>query len=146
VLSGILRSNIRHSAGKPSYELDIPCRYGGDEFAIILPETTSPQATIVAERLRKEIALKCGHEMMAQIQAATGSLPMEVPEVTMSVGVASFPEHASMTEALVKAADDAMYVSKRSEKNKVVVSETVASPPGASPLAGGVLRTAAIRE
>jgi GGDEF domain-containing protein len=47
----------------------------------------------------------------------------------VSVGVASFPEHASMTEALVKAADDAMYVSKRSEKDKMVVSETVASPP-----------------
>jgi diguanylate cyclase (GGDEF)-like protein len=129
VLSSTIRSNIRYSAGKPSYELDIPCRYGGDEFAIILPETTSSQATVVAERLRKEINLKCGHEMMTHIQAATGSHPMEVPCVTVSVGVASFPEHASMTEALVKAADDAMYVSKRSEKDNVVVSETVASRP-----------------
>jgi diguanylate cyclase (GGDEF)-like protein len=128
VLSSTIRSNIRYSAGKPSYELDIPCRYGGDEFAIILPETTSVQATVVAERLRKEINVKCGHEMMAEIQAATGSHPLEVPDVTVSVGVASFPEHASMTEGLVKAADDAMYVSKRSEKNKVVVSETVALP------------------
>jgi diguanylate cyclase (GGDEF)-like protein len=127
VLSGTIRSSIRYSAGVPSYELDIPCRYGGDEFAIIFPETTSAQATVVAERVRKEIKVKCGHEMMAHIQAATGSHPREVPDVTVSVGVASFPENASITEALVKAADDAMYVSKRSEKNKVSVSETAPS-------------------
>jgi diguanylate cyclase (GGDEF)-like protein len=127
VLSGTLRSNIRYSAGKPSYELDIPCRYGGDEFAIIVPETSSIQATVMAERLRKEIKAKCGHEMAAQIRAATGSPPIEVPCVTVSIGVASFPEHASSAEALVKAADDAMYASKHSVKDKVVVSETAPS-------------------
>jgi len=128
VLSGTIRGNIRYSAGKPSYELDIPCRYGGDEFAIILPETTSAQATVAAERLRNEINVRCGHEMMSEIQAATGSHPMEVPDVTVSVGVASFPEHALEAEALVKAADDAMFVSKRSRKNMVVVSETTPLP------------------
>ncbi|MBE0606641.1 MAG: GGDEF domain-containing protein [Deltaproteobacteria bacterium] len=128
VLSITLRGNIRYSAGKPSYELDIPCRYGGDEFAIILPETTSAQATVAAERLRNEIKVRCGHEMMSEIQAATGSHPMEVPDVTVSVGVASFPEHALEAEALVKAADDAMFVSKRSQKNMVVVSETTPLP------------------
>jgi diguanylate cyclase (GGDEF)-like protein len=116
VLSGTIRSNIRYSTGTPSYELDIPCRYGGDEFAIIVPETTSDQATIVAERLRKEINMKCGHELIAQIQSVPGSQPLEAPDVTVSVGVASFPEHAAVTEALVKAADDAMYASKRSKK------------------------------
>ena len=134
-VSGTIRANIRYSAGKVRYELDIPCRYGGDEFTIILPETTTAQATVVAERLRKEIGVKCGHEMMAHIQAATGSRPMEVPDVTVSVGLASFPGHASETDALVKAADDAMYVSKRSGKDKVVVSDKAPSlfilaPPG----------------
>ncbi|MBP2683046.1 MAG: Methyl-accepting chemotaxis protein, partial [Deltaproteobacteria bacterium] len=127
VLSGTIRSNIRYSTGKPSYELDIPCRYGGDEFAIILPETTSAQATVAAERLRKEINVKCGHEMMAQIHAATGSHPMEAPDVTISIGVASFPEHGLNTEALVKAADDAMYAAKRSEKDHVVAAGTSSS-------------------
>jgi diguanylate cyclase (GGDEF)-like protein len=127
VLSRTIRSSIRYSTGKPSYELDIPCRYGGDEFAIIVPEATCAQAKVVAERLRKEINVKCGNEMMARIQAVTGTHPVQVPDVTVSVGVASFPEHASMTEALVKAADDAMYVAKRSEKDKVVVPETAPS-------------------
>ncbi len=126
VLSGTIRSNIRYSTGKPSYELDIPCRYGGDEFAIIIPEATSAQGKVVAERLRKEIGLKCGREMMTQIHSAAGA-PTDVPDVTVSVGVASFPEHASDTEALVKAADDAMYVSKRSEKDKVIVSDSTPS-------------------
>jgi diguanylate cyclase (GGDEF)-like protein len=127
VLSGTIRSNIRYSTGTPSYELDIPCRYGGDEFAIIVPETTTAQAMIVAERLRKEIRVKCARETVLKSQAAADSHPMEIPDVTVSVGVASFPTNASTTEALVKAADDAMYVSKRSEKNTVVVSETVSS-------------------
>jgi diguanylate cyclase (GGDEF)-like protein len=144
-LSNTILSTIRYSAGNPSYELDIPCRYGGDEFAIILPETTPANAAVAAERLRKEINVKCGHEMMAHIHAATGSHPLEVPDVTVSIGVASFPEHASMTEALVKAADDAMYLSKRSEKNKVVVSETLAPPPSAPLPAGGVPRVSTAR-
>jgi len=144
-LSNTILSTIRYSAGNPSYELDIPCRYGGDEFAIILPETTPANAAVAAERLRKEINVKCGHEMMAHIHAATGSHPLEVPDVTVSIGVASFPEHASMTEALVKAADDAMYLSKRSEKNKVVVSETLAPPPSATLPAGGVPRVSTAR-
>jgi diguanylate cyclase (GGDEF)-like protein len=125
-LSGTIRTGIRYSTGKPSYELDIPCRYGGDEFAIIAPETNPAQAMIMAERLRKEIRMKCGRGMMAHIQGAAGSRPLEPPEVTVSVGVAGFPEHATDAEALVKAADDAMYASKRSERNTVVVSE--ASP------------------
>ena len=126
-LSGTIRSSIRYSTGKTKYELDIPCRYGGDEFAIILPETTSAQAMVAAERLRNEINVKCGHEMKELDRAATGSHSMEVPDVTVSIGVASFPDHASEPEALVKAADDAMYVSKRSEKNKVVVSDAPSS-------------------
>jgi diguanylate cyclase (GGDEF)-like protein len=128
-VSGTIRTKIRYSAGPARYELDIPCRYGGDEFAIILPETDTARATVAAERIRKEIRIRCGHEMMGQIKAATGSHPMEVPNVTVSVGVASFPDHASESEALVRAADLAMYVSKRSpEKDLVVVSETVALP------------------
>ncbi|MBE0569886.1 MAG: GGDEF domain-containing protein [Deltaproteobacteria bacterium] len=127
MVSTTIRSNIRYNTGKPSYELDIPCRYGGDEFAIIVPETTPAQATSVAERLCNEIRVKCGQEMTALIRAAAGPNPVEVPEVTVSVGIASFPENAPETEALVKAADDAMYASKRSVKGKVAVSDAASS-------------------
>jgi diguanylate cyclase (GGDEF)-like protein len=138
-ISSTIRSSIRYSTGKTKYELDIPCRYGGDEFAIILPETTPAQAIVAAERLRKGINVKCGYEMKELAGAATSSQSMEVPNVTVSVGVASFPDHASDSESLVKAADNAMYVSKRSEKDKVVVSETaLASPLETSPLAEAV--------
>jgi len=126
-LSRTLLSNIRYSTGKPSYEMDIPCRYGGDEFAIILPETASAQAVVAAERLRKEIRLRCGQEMTEQLHSATGSHPLEVPDVTVSVGVAAYPEHAAESEGLVKAADDAMYAAKRSEKDRVIVSDAVPS-------------------
>ncbi len=127
MLSRAIRSNIRYSTGKSSYEPDIPCRYGGDEFGILLPETTTAHAMIVAERIRKEINVKCGQEMMELIQAATDSHPMGVPAVTVSIGVATLPEHASETEALVEAADVAMYVSKRTRKDKVAVSESALS-------------------
>jgi diguanylate cyclase (GGDEF)-like protein len=127
MVSSSIRTNIRYSTGRPSYELDIPCRYGGDEFAIIVPEATCSQATAVAERLRNEIKTKCGREMTAHLRAITGSEPVDMPGVSVSVGVASFPDHAQDGEALVKAADDAMYVSKRSEKDRVAVSANAAA-------------------
>ncbi len=118
MVSSTVRTNIRYSTGRPSYELDIPCRYGGDEFAVIIPEATTAQAAAVADRLRNEISTKCGREMTAHLRQVTGSEPVDMPGVSVSIGVASFPDHAPDTEALVKAADDAMYVSKRARKDK----------------------------
>jgi diguanylate cyclase (GGDEF)-like protein len=130
VLASTVRSNIRYSAGRPSYELDIPCRYGGDEFAIIVPEAACAQAMTVAERLRREIGVACAREMRTHILAATGAYPAEALEVSVSVGVASFPDHADATEALVKAADDAMYVAKRSQgKTGVATAKSPAPAP-----------------
>lgn len=133
IVSATIRSNIRYSAGKPSYELDIPCRYGGDEFAVIVPEAAFVQASTVAERLRREIREKCGREMAAHIRETTGSDPKDMPAVCVSVGVASFPDHARETDALVKAADEAMYAEKRSEK-----AGTVGQTPGEPLLSPGL--------
>jgi diguanylate cyclase (GGDEF)-like protein len=127
MVSTTIRTNIRYSTGRPSYELDIPCRYGGDEFAVIVPEALPSQAAAVAERLRNEIRTKCGREMTAHLRSILGAEPVDMPAVSVSVGVASFPDHAVESEALVKAADDAMYESKRAEKDRVAVSRSPAA-------------------
>lgn len=78
--------------------MDIVCRYGGEEFVIILPQTDKAGAQIIAERLRKQAEL---------------FLP-----TTVSVGIATLPQDAQSIEDLVQRADDALYQAKKSGKNK----------------------------
>jgi len=123
-----IMSNIRFRGGRESYELDIPCRYGGDEFAVILPETDAGQAAIIAERLRKEIHKRCSAGMRERLARFSGARPPEGMEITVSLGVSSFPENASDVEELIKAADDAMYAVKNASKNGVAVSAILPAP------------------
>ncbi|MCX5698458.1 MAG: diguanylate cyclase [Candidatus Omnitrophica bacterium] len=78
--------------------LDSICRYGGEEFIIILPQTDKIAAKIVAERLRVQFSLY---------------LP-----TTVSIGVASVPEDAQEADALIAKADGALYVAKQTGKNR----------------------------
>ncbi len=87
---------------------DIPARYGGEEFAIIMPDTNLQGALLVAERIRSRI------ERDARLTAEGRSL-----RVTISLGVAVCPEHAPDGEALIRAADTALYVAKRFGKNTI---------------------------
>lgn len=84
--------------------VDTPSRYGGDEFAIILPQAELEGALIVAERLRGRI----------ESISISG-----IGRMTASVGVASFPEHASSRDTLVLLADRALYKAKRTGRNRV---------------------------
>lgn len=86
---------------------DVVARYGGEEFAVLLPDTDESAVRSVAERFR----------------VAVEGVDQE-PPVTASVGAASFPVQATDATELVKAADDALYESKRTGRNRV----TVASP------------------
>ncbi len=91
-------------------EKDIAVRYGGDEYIIILPDTDKPTAAIIAERIRKVIEEK----------------PFYAPEgrtfnVTVTLGVATFPEDALSRDDLIGRADKAMYQGKMTGRNKVVV-------------------------
>ncbi|MBF0503176.1 MAG: diguanylate cyclase [Candidatus Riflebacteria bacterium] len=86
--------------------IDIPCRYGGEEMTVILPETRTEEAFRTAERLRESIA------------ALSLSHPMGALKITCSIGTASYPMDAGDRETLVMAADKAMYVSKRCGKNR----------------------------
>jgi diguanylate cyclase (GGDEF)-like protein len=79
-------------------------RYGGDEFVILMPETSPEQARQIAGKLRAWIS----EERMLRDR-----------NVTASFGIASFPAHGSTPEELIQAADLAMYASKRSGGNMV---------------------------
>jgi diguanylate cyclase (GGDEF)-like protein len=128
LLAETIMSNIRYRGGRESYEVDIPCRYGGDEFAVILPETNSGQAEIIAERLRAAIRARCTAGMKERLGRVPGAHPPDDLEITVSLGVSSWPEHAPDAEAMVKAADDAMYAVKNANKNGVAVSGILPEP------------------
>lgn len=86
--------------------LDGVARVGGEEFALILPDTDGAEALITAERLRAEL----GKEFAADAEP-----------VTISFGVASFPEHGETAGSLLRAADEALYAAKRSGGDRSVL-------------------------
>jgi diguanylate cyclase (GGDEF)-like protein len=96
---------------------DLAGRYGGEELALVLPGTTLEQAGIVAERARAAIAA-------LRVRAADGTRI----RVTASFGVAAVPACAADREALVEAADAAMYDAKRAGKNRTVQAPTAGAP------------------
>lgn len=91
-------------------DVDVLCRTGGEEFLILLPDITPDAALLIAERLCRQIA--------------RDSID-PVGQVTVSLGVAHCPFHASEAGAVLKAADRAMYQAKRSGRNRVAVARTV---------------------
>lgn len=90
-------------------DVDIAARYGGEEFVVILPDTDAEGALAVAERIRVRVA-ESGFE-----QYEGGPLL----HWTLSLGVATYPEHAQSHNRLIEAADAAMYRAKRAGKNRV---------------------------
>jgi two-component system cell cycle response regulator len=90
--------------------IDLACRYGGEEFVIVMPETDMAVATVVAERLRRRIAT----EPFA-IQQGARSL-----DVTISIGIAALTGAGDNAAAILKRADTALYRAKRDGRNRVV--------------------------
>jgi diguanylate cyclase (GGDEF)-like protein len=89
-------------------EYDLPARFGGDEFAILMPETTIAEAMAVAERIRRGVA-------SIELKRTDGS----VPPVTVSIGVALFPGNGGSASDLLGAADRAVYQAKALGRNRV---------------------------
>jgi two-component system cell cycle response regulator len=124
VISEAILSTIRRSGGKPSYDVDIACRYGGEELAVILPETDFAQGAVAAKRLRGHIETRCDVEVARKAIIDSDEGRREVPGLTVSIGVASYPAHATGTDELINAADRAMFIAKKAGKNRVAVSDS----------------------
>ena len=97
---------LRHFRGD-----DVICRYGGEEFAIILPESSAKDAAKRANLLRIE-ASKISMRHLGQI----------LDTVTLSIGVAAFPEHGQTTEQILRMADQCLYQSKTEGRDRVTVA------------------------
>lgn len=90
--------------------IDLACRYGGEEFVVVMPETDKAVATMVAERLRRKIASE-----PFSIQKGAKAI-----EVTISIGIAALNGPADNAAAMLKRADQALYRAKRDGRNRVV--------------------------
>jgi diguanylate cyclase (GGDEF)-like protein len=100
-IAAVLRTTVR--------EIDLVAKYGGDEFLLILPHTRRDGAGAAAERLRRAV------EATAFPGIASG-------EMTCSIGISTFPDHGVTAEALLAAADEALFSAKRSGRNRVAVA------------------------
>jgi diguanylate cyclase (GGDEF)-like protein len=103
-LGFFLKAHIRIS--------DIACRYGGEEFILILPEASLETTRERAEQVRLDTK---------QLAVYYEGRPLE--PVTLSLGVAAFPDHSSNRTAILKAADGALYAAKNAGRARVAVAE-----------------------
>jgi len=104
-LGDILLANTRKS--------DVSCRFGGEEFVVVMPNATT------------EGARKRAHHWRKAFQLLQNSFNGQELQATISVGLASFPEHGDDWETVLNAADKALYESKRRGKNRVTVYQEV---------------------
>jgi diguanylate cyclase (GGDEF)-like protein len=90
---------------------DVAARFGGEEFTIVLADITDQRALERAQRVRQQVE-----------QLVLRPSGKDVGVVTISIGLAQFPAHGSTVEALLLAADKALYEAKNSGRNRVVVA------------------------
>jgi len=103
-VGGLLADSVR--------ETDVVARYGGDEFTIVLPETSAEKAVATAERIRLRIA-----------EQRFGAASRQSFNLTASFGIAAYPNHAQAVADLIEKADLAMYEAKAANKNNVKLAK-----------------------
>jgi diguanylate cyclase (GGDEF)-like protein len=107
VLSALGRMLLAHVRKE-----DVACRYGGEEFTVILPETSQETAYERAEEMRQSVhGLHLEH------------LGQSLGSITISLGVAAYPQHGEDPETLLRAADKALYQAKHAGRDRVVAAE-----------------------
>lgn len=108
-------TEVSHSIRASLRQSDIAYRYGGEEILIVMPASEAEEA---AKRMR-EIAAH-----LRNLHIAWGDKVL--PAITISAGIASMPEHGTTSEAVLRAADHALYAAKQAGRNQVCIAE---SPP-----------------
>jgi diguanylate cyclase (GGDEF)-like protein len=114
---------LRHFAKAvtaPMRETNLAARYGGEEFVVILPDTDPQACQLVAERIRKAVML----------MVVPSNTEKPLPQVTVSMGIAAFPEHGQTLEEVIQASDKALYESKRGGRNRITIYTSPESPAG----------------
>jgi two-component system, cell cycle response regulator len=105
----VILAEVSRLAAEAVRETDIVCRFGGDEFAYLLPFASSIEARTVAERLKKKVAT---HQFL-QKEAK------DAIHLTLSIGIASFPENGDTEEEVLRCADQALFYAKEHGKDKI---------------------------
>jgi diguanylate cyclase (GGDEF)-like protein len=90
-------------------EVDVVCRYGGEEFAVILPQTRKADAQMIGERIRRSVE---SADFVSEFKDAR-------VKITVSLGIASFPENGRTVKELIERVDQALYLAKGRGKNLV---------------------------
>lgn len=104
-------STVSHILTDSTRNIDVVCRYGGEEFTVILPETDSESARTVAERIRAGVEKH-------YFDVAEGQPPVHI---TVSIGIATYPRDANNLDELIEFADRALYYSKEHGKNMITL-------------------------
>ncbi|WET82319.1 GGDEF domain-containing protein [Amycolatopsis sp. QT-25] len=127
-VSAVLRQSTRAT--------DLVGRWGGEEFAVLLPDTTREEAMRIAERIREAVAKTAITGLTELASGHATNEPRAVGPIlgcTVSIGVGLSPEHSTDYGELFRAADSAMYQAKRNGRNRVVLAPSVLPPAPRAP-------------
>jgi diguanylate cyclase (GGDEF)-like protein len=115
-MGDVVLKGVAATIAREARTTDIVARYGGEEFAVVMPETDAAGAMVIAERIRERIGKRV-------FETEQGPL-----KVTMSLGVATFPEDAQRKAELIERADACLYHAKRHGRNQCVAASMLRTP------------------